>query len=81
MWIDTRNYEPLTDGTYLVQMTSGSLEGLQYTLEGGWNTSYGRDGVLHANTAMTTKQVARWFDAPKPPEIPEEWVDEWLGIK
>ena len=78
MWIDTRNYEPLEDGTYLVQMAGGYLTGMNYTIEGGWNTSRDSNGILSKEDAMDYKRVARWLDAPKPADVPEEWVNEWL---
>jgi hypothetical protein len=77
-WIDTRDCEPAKNGTYLVQMTGGYLAGIDYTVEGGWNTSYDRDGTLSDKAAIPSVSVARWFDAPQPPEIPQEWFDEWL---
>ena len=79
-WISTRESKPAKDGTYLVQMTGGYLAGLKYTLEGGWNTDYDYNGELDAEAAISNESVARWFDAPQPPEIPQEWVDEWLGV-
>lgn len=80
MWKNTRDGEPTKDGMYLVQMTGGYLAGMEYTVEGGWNTSYDRDGTLSNESAMTSVNVARWLDdVPEPPEIPQEWVDEWLG--
>ncbi len=75
-WINVRDTEPTADGTYLVQMTNGSINGLDFTMEGGWNTHYNYKGELCNASAMESIQVARWFDAPTPPEVPEEWFEE-----
>lgn len=81
-WIDVRNTEPTEDGTYLVQMTGGYLMGLDFTREGGWNTHYDTSGKLCNISAMESSHVARWFDAPTPPEVPEEWFKEMMrGIR
>ena len=81
MWNDTRDCMPLADGTYLVQMAHGGLSGLEYTREGGWNTHYDFDGNLHAESAINDAQVARWFNAPTPPDVPDEWFYEAIGKK
>ena len=78
MWIDTRDCEPMNDGVYLVQMAGGYLAGLEYTTDGGWNTSRRGDGSLSKDSAMSYKRVARWFLAPMPPKVPDEWTKEWL---
>lgn len=78
MWIDTRNYVPIADGTYLVQTVFGELLGLKYTLQGGWNTDYDKDGNLHADSAISNLFVARWYEAEKPDSVPEEWATEYL---
>lgn len=78
MWINTRDHNPDKDGVYLVQMASGSKNGLSYTVGGGWNTEREKDGTIWADAAMTNVQVARWFDAPEPEPVPREWYDEWM---
>ena len=75
-WISTRNMEPENDGTYLAQMAHGGLAGLDFTVEGGWNTHYDSKGNLHTESAISKLSVARWFDAPTPPEVPQAWFDE-----
>lgn len=75
-WINVRDNEPMKDGTYLVQMVHGGLGGLDYTREGGWNTHYDYHGKLCNESAIASINVARWFDAPTPPEVPDEWFDE-----
>ena len=79
-WIDTRNAEPKEDGIYLVQMAGSYISAMNYTVEGGWNTSKDSDGVLSDENKMNYISVARWFDAPTPEPIPNEWKDEWLGM-
>ena len=80
MWIDTRDYVPIADGYYLVQTVYGEITGLSYTLKGGWNTRYNRtNGELCTESVIEGTYVARWFDAPKPAEVPQEWVNEHLG--
>lgn len=76
MWIDRRKCEPMVDGTYLVQMTAGYLTGLDYTRDGGWNTHYTSDGELFTDARISSHRIARWFDAPQPPEVPDEWFEE-----
>lgn len=78
MWIDTRDYVPIADGTYLVQTVFGELLGLKYTLQGGWNTDYDKDGNLRDESAVAYTYVARWYEAEKPEAVPEEWLDEHL---
>ena len=76
-WVDTRNCVPLADGYYLVQTVYGGITGLNYTHEGGWNTSY-RNGELHADSRIEDTYIARWYDAEAPKPVPEEWADEHL---
>ena len=78
MWIDTRDYVPIEDGTYLVQSVFGELLGLDYTLQGGWNTKCDKDGNLHDDSAVAYTYVARWYEAEKPDTVPEEWTQEHL---
>lgn len=78
MWIDTRDYVPIKDGTYLVQTVFGELLGLDYTLQGGWNTKYDRHGLLMMDSAIAYTYVARWYEAEKPDSVPEEWQTEFL---
>ena len=78
MWIDTRDYVPIADGTYLVQTVFDELLGLKYTLQGGWNTDYDKDGNLRDESAIAYTYVARWYEAEKPDEVPEEWQTEFL---
>ena len=81
-WIDNRKQEPTKDGKYLVQMIHGGLEGLPYTREGGWNTRYTHDGELSAEHAMNSNSIARWLDAPAPPEVSDEWFREaWRKMR
>ena len=77
MWIDTRNCVPLADGYYLVQTVFGRITGMNYTHEGGWNTSYHSDG-LYADSAVEDTYIARWYDAEKPKAVPQEWEDEHM---
>ena len=72
MWVITKEREPERDGFYLVQMMYGKVNGLEYTIEGGWNTRHDYDGSLYAESAIEKTHVARWFDAPEPPEIPDK---------
>lgn len=72
-WIDNREQEPTQNGTYLAQMIYGSLTGLDFTIEGGWNTHYDENGELHRDHAIDRNNVARWLDAPAPPEVSTEW--------
>lgn len=76
-WIDTRDRLPTENGDYLIQNVLGDVWTLQYTVECGWNSYVDSEGVLHTGN-MDQKYVARWFDAPKPPAVPQEWRDEWL---
>lgn len=78
MWVITKEREPDKDGFYLVQMIYGKVNGLEYTIEGGWNTRYDYDGSLHAESAIEKTSVARWFDAPEPPEVLDIWFDEFV---
>lgn len=76
MWNNVRDHNPQVEKVYLVQMTNGALCGLEYTKEGGWNTHYDIRGNLHNASAISDMNVARWFDAPDPPEVPDEWFEE-----
>lgn len=76
-WIDTSNCEPLEDGTYLVQTIFGDLRGYDYTLKGGWNTMYLRNGELHTVSAINDGYVVRWLSVDKPPKVPEEWAEAY----
>lgn len=78
MWIDTRDYVPIADGFYLVQTAFNEVLGLHYTLQGGWNTQYDRHGLLQMDSAVPYTYVARWYDAEKPDDVPEEWTNEHL---
>lgn len=75
-WIDNRKQEPTKDGTYLAQMIHGGITGLDFTIEGGWNTHYDTDGELYTDHAIDKNRVARWLDAPAPPEVSDEWFTE-----
>lgn len=75
MWVDTRDREPDHDGFYLVQMIYGDVDGLNYTTDGGWNTHYDTFGNLQNKFAIADYKVARWFDAPEPEPVPDEWYD------
>lgn len=77
-WIDTRECVPLEDGYYLIQTVFGAVNGYTYTHAGGWNTHYDHKGNLCKNGAINDGYVARWFDAPKPKEVPEEWYEQYL---
>lgn len=76
MWNNVRDHNPQVEKVYLVQMTTGALFGLEYTKEGGWNTHYDTRGNLCNAYAISDMNVARWFDAPDPPEVPDEWFEE-----
>lgn len=78
MWVITREKMPEKDGFYLVQMVYGEVNGLTYTKEGGWNTLYDHDGILHAGNMIEKIRVARWLDAPEPPEVPDIWFHEFV---
>lgn len=79
MWINTRDCEPLVDGLYLVQMAGRYIAAMNYTTDGGWNTHRDSKGNVADGSAMTYKEVARWFDVPQPEEVPDEWYEEWRG--
>ena len=72
MWINVRDHNPQKDGVYMTQMMYGGLAGLEYTQEGGWNTHSDPIGNLCIQSAIPDNSVARWFDAPEPPEIPNK---------
>lgn len=79
MWVDTRERMPQKDGFYLVQSVWGNLCGYEYTVAGGWNTFYTiSDNRLSAESAIKNSHVVRWFEAPEPPAVPQEWEDEAL---
>ncbi len=75
MWVVTKERKPEQDGFYLVQMMHGGLEGLSYTTDGGWNTRRYNEELM-TQSAISDFNVARWFDAPQPPEVPNEWFFE-----
>lgn len=77
-WIDTRNCEPLEDGTYLIQTIFGEIRGYSYTLKGGWNTHYTNKGELVDDSAINDGYVVRWLLAKKPPVVPVEREDEYM---
>ena len=78
MWISVRDHNPVTDGIYLIQYVTGEVGAMTYTVEGGWNTLYERNGDLFDSQAIKDGYVVRWYSAPKPPkDIPEEWYREW----
>lgn len=81
MWINVRDQKPQKDGMYLVQMMHGGLAGLEYTQEGGWNTHYDTFGNLQNESAIADYNVARWFDAPEPPEIPDKCFFEMQKVR
>lgn len=72
MWIKTAERKPKINGYYLVYMNYGRVDALRYTIEGGWNTYYDENGVLHANYAIKDEHVSYWLDAPMPPMEVEE---------
>lgn len=72
MWVNTRDRKPDHDGFYLVQLMYGDVDGLGYTTEGGWNTHYDLFGNLQNKSAIADYRIARWLDAPEPPEIPDK---------
>jgi hypothetical protein len=76
-WIDTRNCEPLNDGNYFVQTVYGDVTSIGYTLKGGWNTHIDKDGVLSDESAINDGYIVRWFRVERPPEVPEEWMEEY----
>lgn len=77
-WVDTRDRQPTVSGDYLTQAASGSVGTTMYTVEGGWNSFIDCDGVLHCGDGDMSLYIVRWFEAPKPPAVPEEWCIEWL---
>lgn len=81
MWINVRDHNPQKDGVYLTQMMHGGLAGLEYTQEGGWNTHYDSDGNLWDKSVISDNNVARWFDAPEPPEIPDKCFLEMQKVR
>lgn len=76
MWINVRDHKPQKNGVYLAQMMHGGLAGLEYTQEGGWNTHYDSNGNLCNQSAISDNRVARWLDAPQPPEVPDKCFSE-----
>ena len=48
-----------------------------YTLEGGWNSFYTKDGELIGKDEMDPYYVVRWLEEEKPPKVPQEWKEEW----
>lgn len=78
MWIDSKDYVPIADGYYLVQTIFNEIYGFRYTLKGGWNTSYDSSGNLSDESAIDYNYVARWYEAEKPEDVPQEWTDEYL---
>ena len=80
-WIDTRNCVPLIDGEYLIQSVFGNVTSMNYTLDGGWNTHYDKDGTLRNENVIADTYVARWYFAPTPPKVPALWEKEHLDRK
>ena len=80
MWVDSRERLPERDGEYLYQSVYGDISSINYTVEGGWNTHRSPNtGRLCDDNAMENDGfVARWFDAPEPKPIPEEWIEEYF---
>ena len=81
MWVVTKERKPEQDGFYLVQLMYGDVNGLSYTTDGGWNTHYDRFGNLQNKSAIADYKVARWFDAPEPPEIPDKCFLEMQKVR
>jgi hypothetical protein len=77
-WIDTRDRQPTENADYLVQTALGDEATALYTTEGGWNSFIDSEGKLHCGDTDQSLYIVRWFDAPKPPAVPEEWYIEWL---
>jgi hypothetical protein len=77
-WIDTRDRQPTENGDYLVQTALGDEATALYTTEGGWNSFIDSEGKLHCGDTDQSLYIVRWFDAPKPPAVPEEWYIEWM---
>ena len=77
MWTDTKDCVPLTDGNYLVQTVYGDVASMLYTTAGGWNTHIDQNGVLCDESAIEDGYVARWYDVPTPPEVPQAWYEEY----
>ena len=76
-WVDTRDRQPTANGEYLTQAASGSVGTTMYTVEGGWNSFIDYSGKLHCGDDDMSLYIVRWFDAPKPPAVLEEWYEEW----
>lgn len=77
MWIDTRKRMPTVDGTYIVQVATGDVSIMMYTVEGRWNTYICNDGTL-CGKGLEDEYVVRWHEVEAPPEVPEEWFEEWV---
>ena len=56
MWVVTKERKPERDGFYLVQMIHGGLDGLSYTIDGGWNT-FRCANELHTKSAIDDVNV------------------------
>lgn len=72
MWINTREETPTKDGSYVIQTIFGEVLPMSYTVYYGWNTY--TNAYEHP---LNDGYVARWFDAPEPPEVPKEWRKEY----
>ena len=79
MWIDTRDCEPIADGSYWVQTIYGDVTSMSYTYEYGWNTSYGDNEEPNNKYAMNDGYIARWHKVDYPPAVPQEWKDSYFN--
>lgn len=79
MWINNREQMPTRDELYVVQVVTGEVCTMNYTVEGGWNTYRDRDGAL-IGSGLPREWVARWFEIPDPEPVPQEWYDEFTRM-
>ena len=82
MWVNAKERLPEKDGIYMYQSIYGEVCSIQYTVKSGWNTHYDYvTGDLIDDYAIENDgYIARWFDAPEPEPIPEEWLDEYREV-
>jgi hypothetical protein len=83
MWVNAMERLPEKDGEYKYQTVYGTTGCIFYTVEGGWNTNRDKfTGELCNEYAMENDgYIARWFDAPDPEPVPEEWLEEYRAME
>lgn len=81
MWVNARRRMPKKDGCYMYQSIYGDVSSMNYTVKGGWNTHYEiGTHILYDEKRIEDGYIARWFEAPEPEPVPEEWFEEyWEG--